>query len=119
MPNCCVCNDKINPGEPIAWGGPQQQLHERCLAAPRANRQQWVAEVSATTAIVDLFRTDPQERLCLACVALRAGTSLEDAQRAVPTLESRHGFAREQQSCDGCGRDVEVIHLHPTSAASL
>jgi hypothetical protein len=116
VPNCSVCKDKINPGEPIAWGGPQQQLHERCLAAPRVNRQEWVAAVSATTAIVDLFRADPQERLCLACVALRAGTSLEDAQRAAPALESQHGFAREQQSCGGCGREVDVIY--PVSAAS-
>ena len=116
MPNCSVCKEKINPGEPVAWGEPQQQLHERCLAAPRANRDQWVAEVSATSAIVDLFRAAPQERLCLACVALRAGTSLEDAQRAAPTLESHHGFAREHQPCDGCGRELDVIH--PASAAS-
>lgn len=116
MPNCSVCNDKIHPGEPIAWSGPQQQLHERCLAAPRVKREQWVAEVSATTAIVDMFRADPEDRLCLACVALRAGTSLEAAQRAAPTLESHHGFARGQQPCDGCGREVEVIH--PANATS-
>lgn len=116
MPNCSVCNDKINPGEPIAWSGPQQQLHERCLGAPRSNRAQWVAEASATTAIMELFRADPDDRLCLACVALRAGTSLEDAQRAAPALESQHGFSRQEQPCDGCGRQVPVIHYARATA---
>ena len=49
---------------------------------------------------------------CTLCV-FQAGAG---AQRAAATLESRHGFAREQQPCDGCAREVEVIH--PVSAAA-
>lgn len=111
MPICPVCSEKIISGEPIAWGGPQQQMHERCLEAePRsAARTRWASEVSPTTAIIDLFRDDPHDRLCLACVALRAGTSLEDAQRAAPTLETAHGFARQRDRCDGCGRELDVL----------